>query len=171
MSHVSFKEQLQAAASQLSGKPVSTERSAEKSTSNRPKPQSKPQQSKPQWLEHALYGVELLKAHFPGCFKENAELMPLKIGIKQDLVKHLSTLKEIVTEDKACMVKSLAYYVNTVAYHKKVTDGAVRIDLHGSPAGTVSKEEAAYSQQRCEAKLKNRQAGKQPVTEREPEEA
>jgi ProP effector len=70
---------------------------------------------------------------------------PLKKGIKQDLVKRLSTMQEIVTEDKVCMIKSLTYYVNTAAYHKRVVIGAVRIDLDGQESGLVTAEEAQYS--------------------------
>lgn len=147
MSNASLKEQLQAVASQLSdssGKeqtPKKNFRSADKA--------KKP---KPRWLDYAQYGVELLKAYFPESFKSMNEVRPLKKGIKQDLVKRLSSIDNIVTEDKACMVKSLAYYVNTAAYHKSVVEGAMRIDLDGNSAGVVSAEEAKYSTERQQAK-------------------
>lgn len=154
MSNLSLKEQLQALSNEL---PM---------TSNEPKSKNKkPDQNKkgaakqkPQWLEQAQYGVELLKAHFPACFKEAKEIKPLKIGIKQDLVKHLSTREDIVIGDKACMVGSLSYYVNSAAYHKVVMDGATRIDLMGAPAGIVTTEEAKYSQDCRQAKLQKKQA-------------
>ncbi len=111
---------------------------------------------KPVWLEHAQYGVELLKAHYPNCFKEMKDTKPLKIGIKQDLVKYLSTKEEIVIGDKACMVNSLAYYVGSSAYHKSMVEGATRIDLDGHAAGTVTKEEATYSQDCLQTKFKKR---------------
>lgn len=138
MSNASLKEQLQAMASKLSS----------------PKQKS----TKPKWLDHAQYGVELLKAYFPHCFKSTGEIAPLKIGIKQDLVKFLSTSDRIVTDDKACMVKSLSYYVNTAAYHKTVIEGATRIDLDGKPVGVVTAEEATYSTERQQAKLQAKQA-------------
>lgn len=149
MSNVSLKEQLQAVASQFS---------------DPSKKESKPNQKihtvlkvkkpKPKWLDYVQYGVELLKVYLPGGFKAINEVKPLKKGIKQDLVKRLSTIAEIVTDDKACMVKSLAYYVNTAAYHKSVVEGAVRIDLDGNSAGVVTSEEAKYSNERYQAKLK-----------------
>jgi ProP effector len=109
------------------------------------KKKAKIQKQKSGWLEHAQYGVELLKAYFPACFKEMKEVQPLKIGIKQDLVKRLSTIDNIVITDKSCMVTSLAYYVNSPAYHKSVVAGAIRIDLDGGPAGAVTVEEEKYS--------------------------
>jgi len=87
------------------------------------------------------------------------EIKPLKKGIKQDLIKQLSTMDQVVTEDKACMVKSLSYYVNTIAYHKSVLEGVARIDLEGNPAGAVSTEEAKYSSERHQARQQLKQSG------------
>jgi ProP effector len=101
--------------------------------------------------------VELLKAHFPDCFRDVKDVQPLKIGIKQDLVKLLSTREEIVLGDKACMVNSLSYYVNSPAYHKSVVAGATRIDLEGKPTGVVSVEEAQYSVDCRKAKFEKKQ--------------
>ena len=156
MSNASLKEQLQAVASQITETFVKE---------HNPKRKFAPQleaakKPKPKWLDYVQYGVELLKAYFPGGFKSANEVKPLKKGIKQDLVKRLSTLENIVTEDKACMVKSLAYYVNTAAYHRTVVEGATRIDLDGNAAGVVSAEEAKYSIERHQAKLQAKQAAK-----------
>ncbi|MCC2666945.1 MAG: proQ, partial [Gammaproteobacteria bacterium] len=87
----------------------------------------------------------LLKAHFPACFKEPQKIQPLKVGIKQDLVKKLGGKEDITLNDKACMVSSLSYYVSSPAYHRSVFKDAVRIDLEGQPAGVVTEEEAHYS--------------------------
>lgn len=156
MSNASLKEQLQAVASQLSDK---------LGKDNKPKrknPQmEKAKKPKPKWLDYVQYGVELLRVYFPSAFKAPNEVKPLKKGIKQDLVKRLSTIENIVTEDKACMVKSLAYYVNTAAYHKTVVEGAERIDLDGKPEGVVTAEEAKYSVERHQAKLLAKQAAAQ----------
>lgn len=166
MSNASLKEQLQAMASQIAGSPVpespkAPATPAHKAAATKPKKKfhsaPKAKKPKPKWLEYAQYGVELLRAYFPECFKSPAEVKPLKKGIKQDLVKRLSILENVVTEDKACMVKSLAYYVNTAAYHKSVIEGATRVDLDGTPAGVVSAEEAKYSIERHQAKLQAKQ--------------
>ena len=160
MSNASLKDQLQAVASQLSNKITkehqpSPQKKYPPQNQNKPpqKIHEKPKKPKPKWLDYVQYGVELLRAYFPVTFKPSNEMQPLKKGIKQDLVLRLSTLENIVTEDKACMVKSLAYYVNTSAYYKSVFEGAVRIDLDGNPAGVVSAEEAKYSTERHQAKL------------------
>lgn len=112
---------------------------------------------KPAWLEQAQYGVELLKAYFPNCFKDLKEIKPLKIGIKQDLVKFLSSQEGIVVSDKACMVNSLAYYVNSIHYHQSVLAGRERIDLNGDPSGIVTTEEASYSEVCRQTKVQKKQ--------------
>lgn len=163
MSNLSLKEQLQSLAI---GASTSDDKEKQKfkkrhqpATSSGAKAAAK---QKPQWLEQAQYGVELLKAYFPNCFKEIKEIQPLKIGIKQDLVKSLSTLNDIVVGDKACMVNSLAYYVNSPAYHKSVVPGASRIDLEGNVSGIVTAEEATYSMERRKAKIQKK-AGANPA--------
>lgn len=162
MSNASLKEQLQAVVSQFSDEP-GKEKSVKKAVqpvirSNKPNKSTKSNKPKPKWLDFAQYGVELLRAYFPDCFKGMNEVKPLKKGIKQDLIMRLSTLDKIVTEDKACMVKSLAYYVNTMSYHKSMIEGTVRIDLDGQPQGVVSAEEAKYSQERNQAKQQAKHA-------------
>ena len=151
MSNASLKEQLEAVASQLSDK-------KEQSPKKIHYPERVSKKPKPKWLDYAQYGVELLKVYFPSAFRPLNDVKPLKKGIKQDLVRRLSTLNSIVTEDKACMVKSLSYYVNTAAYHKCVVEGVVRIDLDGNPAGIVSAEEAKYSMEKFQTKLQAKQA-------------
>lgn len=155
MSNASLKEQLQAVASQLSTDKIGKEHKPKRKFQQAAE---KPKKPKPKWLDYAQYGVELLKAYFPAAFKTAADVKPLKKGIKEDLVKRLSTLEAVVTEDKACMVKSLSYYVNMAAYHKSVVEGATRIDLDGNPAGVVSAEEAQYSIEKQQAKLSAKQA-------------
>lgn len=158
MSNASLKEQLQAFATKKVDAPV-------KETQAKPQKQHNPNRNreiaakkpKPKWLEYAQYGVELLRVYFPAAFKEMNAVQPLKKGIKEDLIRRLSTIENIVTEDKACMVKSLSYYVNTVFYHKTVVTGATRIDLDGQPAGTVTAEEAQYSVDRNQAKQQAKQ--------------
>lgn len=170
MSNASLKEQLQAVASQISDKlPKEQKQHTRPTQVSTPLPtnvsknvvkdkttEDTAKKTKPKWLDYVRYGVELLKAYFPAAFKSFNEVKPLKKGIKQDLVKRLSTMADVVTDDKACMVKSLSYYVNTVAYHKSVTKGAVRIDLDGQPAGDVTEEEAKYSLERHQAKAQTR---------------
>lgn len=166
MSNPSLKEQLKALSFELSS-------AVEKAQPNQKKLKKQPNnagesalKSRPAWLEQVQYGVEMLKAYFPACFKELKEIQPLKIGIKHDLVKCLSTREDITIADKACMVSSLAYYVNSPHYHKIVVEGMMRIDLTGQPAGAVTAAEAQYSVERRQAKLKKKSMQKsQAVTE------
>jgi len=155
MSNASLQEQLQALS--LGASPNSHEKKEKRSKiQSRSEKTPAAKQQKPAWLEYAQYGVELLKAHFPLCFKEIKDIQPLKVGIKQDLVKLLGTREDIVIGDKACMVNSLAYYVNSAAYHKSVVPAATRIDLNGEVTGTVSADEATYSSECRKAKLQKR---------------
>ncbi|OGT45839.1 MAG: hypothetical protein A3E83_00485 [Gammaproteobacteria bacterium RIFCSPHIGHO2_12_FULL_41_20] len=142
MSNSSLKEQLEAAAFKLVG------------TSEKKKTILKKQKSA--MLDYFQYGVELLKAHFPCCFKDPNEIQPLKVGIKQDLVKRLGGLEDVVINDKACMIKSLNYYVNTIAYHKRVLVGTARVDLDGNAVGMVTAEEALYAEQRRQHKQQSK---------------
>lgn len=162
MSNASLKEQLQAMAAQIIDTPPKNKQQAskqqkpiQKQSNQRREPA--PNRPKPKWLEYAQYGVELLRVYFPQAFKEMQAVQPLKKGIKEDLIRRLSTIENIVTEDKACMVKSLSYYVNTAFYHRSVKEGVIRIDLDGQPAGAVTAEEAKYSQDRNQAKREAKQ--------------
>jgi len=161
MSNPSLREQLAA----LSGEPSTVGPKKEhnkRSDIQKPvRKESKPIQKSaaPAWLEQARYGVELLKVHFPSCFGEREAIRPLKTGIRQDLVKELGAHEDIALGDKACMVSSLAYYVNSVGYHKSVVVDADRVDLTGQAVGKVTAEEAQYSKLRLEAKWQKRQAG------------
>lgn len=150
MSSLTLKEQLQA----LSLGSTSQEKG--KKTQSKPSQQTDSAKKKPAWLEHAQYGVELLKAYFPACFKEMKDIQPLKIGIKQDLVKRLATLEQITLTDKACMVSSLAYYVGSPAYHKNVVVGVMRIDLDGQATTAVTDDEAKYSLECRTAKMQKK---------------
>lgn len=173
MSNASLKEQLQAVASHLSDTPIVAKSDKPESREehkrhhkpshhhhNNNKKVDKNNQNKPKWLEYAQYGVELLKAYFPHAFKEIQEVKPLKKGIKQDLVKRLGMCDTIIIEDKACMIKSLAYYVNTNSYHKAMKEGAARVDLDGVAIETVTSEEAEYAKERLEGKNKPKDAKK-----------
>jgi sRNA-binding protein len=167
MNNLTLKEQLQALS--LGSSPVSTKLNEKGKPMLKKQGQSKPStKQKPAWLEHAQYGVELLKAYFPLCFKEIKDIQPLKIGIKQDLVKRLAMLDNIVLGDKACMVSSLSYYVSSPAYHRSATEGAIRIDLDGAASGQVTAEEAQYSTECRKSKIhKGNKAPMNPPPEKE----
>ena len=153
MSNASLKEQLQAVASQLTEK--TTMENKPKRKFERQEKSSKP---KPKWLDYVQYGVDLLRTYFPACFRAPNEVKPLKKGIKEDLIKRLSAIETIVTEDKACMVKSLSLR-NTTAYHKTMLEGRYIVWIKSD--GMVTAEEAKYSLERQQAKLLARQNANQ----------
>lgn len=155
MSNPSLQDQLKALVSTSS--PSDKNKAPEKPALRKELPRKAAPQ-KPAWLEYVYYGVELLKAHYPQCFKEPAEVKPLKVGIKQDLVKHLSSREDIIISDKTCMIKSLSYYVTTLQYFKNVVEGVMRIDLDGNTSGVVSVEEGRYSAEQHKAKLQKKSA-------------
>lgn len=163
MSNASLKEQLET----LGLSKAENEKPQPFNRKEKKRPEKNVKKSKPAWLEQAQYGVELLKAYFPACFKEIIEITPVKVGIKQDLVKYLSTRDDIVISDKACMVSSLSYYVNSAAYHKHVIEGAIRVDLDGNPAGVVTTEEAQYSVDCRKAKLQKKLSSNAAQVEKE----
>ena len=70
---------------------------------------------------------------YPACFDgENPQ--PLKLGIHHDLMA--------AGFEKAAVKRALARYCNRPRYRKALRAGAVRIDLQGQPAGTVTAAEA-----------------------------
>ena len=156
MSQLSLKEQLEALSLTPSSSSTSLSPKKQKTLHTTEGKNTQKSEKKPAWLEYAQYGVELLKAYFPACFKDVKEIKPVKIGIKQELVKRLSTYDNIVIGDKACMIASLAYYVNSAGYHKSVVAGETRIDLDGAPVGLVTTEEAHYSRECRQAKLQKK---------------
>ncbi len=155
MSNPSLQEQLQALVS--TSVPADKKGASAKYVTKKSAPKKAPP-AKPAWLEYVYYGIELLKAHYPLCFKEPSEVKPLKIGIKQDLVKHLGTRDDIIVHDKTCMIKSLSYYVTTLNYFKNMSENAPRIDLDGNSVGAVTLEEARYSAEQHKAKLQKKSA-------------
>lgn len=155
MSSPSLQEQLQALVS--TSAPADKKGVSEKYVTKKNAPKKAAPQ-KPAWLEYVYYGVELLKAHYPQCFKEPGEVKPLKVGIKQDLVKHLGTRDDIILHDKTCMIKSLSYYVTTLNYFKNMLLGVSRIDLDGNSVGVVTEEEARYSAEQYKTKLQKKSA-------------
>lgn len=77
---------------------------------------------------------------------------PLKLGIHRDIVAAYPDLTSGVVR------QFINWYVYTPEYLRLSAAGASRIDLSGSPAGTVSVSEAAYAEEVL-AKLSKRHGG------------
>jgi ProP effector len=86
----------------------------------------------------AIVAIALLAETWPQTFVVyEVRRKPLKLGIHNDIMAALDgamTLQELRT--------GLSYYTNNVGYLRASHEGAVRIDLNGNAAGTVSADEA-----------------------------
>lgn len=69
---------------------------------------------------------------YPACF-DWEHPRPLKIGVHKDLVDAGHPLKLVK--------RALAAYCTRFRYRKALRVGAVRVDLHGQPAGAVTEED------------------------------
>jgi sRNA-binding protein len=105
--------------------------------------------------------AELLVA-YPAAFTLDPTLVrPLKLAIKDDIYAQSAISRRRITA-------ALRSYCNSVHYLRASTEGAVRIDLTGEPAGTVTANEARHATERLAvlAKVAAKRAGKVASTSR-----
>jgi hypothetical protein len=82
--------------------------------------------------------IELLAETFPKCFAiYEARRKPLKIGIHLDI---LAAFDGAVTPIE--LSRALRRYTGNKLYQSRLRAGAIRVDLNGDPAGTVTPEQA-----------------------------
>jgi sRNA-binding protein len=80
-----------------------------------------------------------LAAAFPSAFNLDPTLVrPMKLGIKDDLFERSAISHRRIAA-------ALRSYCNSLHYLRASTEGAVRIDLAGSPSGTVTATEARHA--------------------------
>jgi sRNA-binding protein len=85
--------------------------------------------------------AELVVA-FPAAFTLDPTLVrPLNLGIKNDIYAQTAI-------SRRCINSALRSYCNSVHYLTTSTEGAMRINLTGKPAGTVTATEARYATER-----------------------
>jgi ProP effector len=98
----------------------------------------------------AVYAaLDLLCEVFPACFKQyEKRRLPLKVGIHHNI---LAALAGAITPQELGL--ALAIYVGNKSYRSGLVAGAVRIDLNGQPAGTVTPEQAAPAPPRAPRKV------------------
>jgi ProP effector len=83
---------------------------------------------------------------FPACFASaDHDRKPLAIGIRDRLFERATGLS------KTMMRKALAGYADGAGYLRALTEGAIRIDLDGNPAGVVTPRQAEFAAQRLAA--------------------
>ena len=91
--------------------------------------------------------AELVVA-FPAAFTLDPTLVrPVKLGIKDDIYAQSAISRRRITA-------ALRSYCNSVHYLRASTEGAVRIDLTGEPAGTVTATEARHATERLSSLAK-----------------
>jgi ProP effector len=89
-----------------------------------------------------------LAAAFPAAFTLDPTLVrPVKLGIKDGLYAQSAISHRRITA-------TLRSYCNGVHYLRASTEGAVRIDLTGEPAGTVTATEARHATERVSSLAK-----------------
>ena len=83
--------------------------------------------------------IDLLAEAFPKCFYVwEQRRQPLKINIHEDI---LTRLAGVITRRE--IRAALGRYTNNKIYQRRLRAGAIRFDLDGQPAGTVSAKETA----------------------------
>lgn len=86
-----------------------------------------------------------LQKQFPKVFPKNpAPKVPLKLGIHKDLFE----LTDSLGKSKLELREAVKIWCNGNRYWSCLTEGAVRFDLEGNAAGSVSKEEAELAKSR-----------------------
>ncbi|PTB21885.1 prop effector [Trinickia symbiotica] len=120
-------------------KPVRPARPTAPKTSARPSAKSEP-------VDPVLRTIGKLQKRFPAAFpKKPAPKVPLKIGILADLLAHAEELK--LKEDEIRL--GVSTWCRGSRYWACLTDGAVRVDLTGAPAGSVTARDAAFARRQA----------------------
>ena len=96
--------------------------------------------------------IAYLAEKFPLCFILEGEAKPLKIGLFQDLAEALQDDERV---SKTQLRQALRQYTSNWRYLHGCREGAVRVDLHGNPAGVLEAEHVAHAaQQLADAKAR-----------------
>ena len=96
-------------------------------------------------LAKILSVITYLQANFPKAFLKQ-RLLPLKVGIGQDLVD-FGVKNNIPELSHRRIKKVLRFYTRCPDYIKSCSEGAIRVDLDGNPAGTITAEDAQFIQE------------------------
>ncbi|WP_144114072.1 ProQ/FinO family protein [Paraburkholderia sp. BCC1886] len=103
--------------------------------------QARPVDAKP--VDPVVKSIGRLQKRFPVAFPKNpAPKLPLKVGIFEDLVVHAKEL----SLSEAELRDAIKTWCRGSRYWKCLVEGAARVDLTGTEAGTVTAQEAAGAQ-------------------------
>jgi len=107
-------------------------------------PQGRRSDTRREPADPLLLAISRLQQQFPRAFpKKPADKVPLKIGILQDLSAHAQTLRLEEPQIKA----AIQTWCQGNRYWACLALDAVRVDLSGEPAGTVTQAEANRARQ------------------------
>lgn len=102
--------------------------------------------------------IEWLIEQFPKAFFHKPQLVqPLKLGILEDIIDVYERLDSPPCSKKL-LREALTYYTASKAYLLAQKPEAERVDLFGQPNGTVSPEQAIYSQKRYQERYATERA-------------
>lgn len=133
----------------------------------RPAPQGKPQQPETP-RDPLLVAIGRLQHAFPKAFpKKPAPRVALKLGIVEDLYAHTAKLRLSEDEIKA----AIATWCSVGRYWAALSKDAVRVDLNGEPAGTVTAAEAGHASFLARQQRKKAQAAAKAATPAVPQDA
>lgn len=116
-------------------------------------------------LQAIFDALTWLKTTFPQAFiSPPAKILPLKIGIGQDIAEYIKT-KEAKEFSLTLVRKALSMYTNNFRYLVASSVlGASRVDLQGNNAGDITAEQVEYAQTKLAA-LKERRKNKERLLE------
>ncbi len=86
--------------------------------------------------QRAMKMQETLAERFPDCFQVSGPRLPLKVGVDWDVINAAPDLNE------GEIKWAINLYVRDPAYLQAMVEGVDRVDLDGSPSGTVTRNEA-----------------------------
>jgi sRNA-binding protein len=113
-----------------------------------------PQNKAPESSRQVVFDtLAILRARFPNCFArpDRPRRQPLKLKIHLDIA---AALPELPT---ANIARALRFYTGNIRYRRDCTEGKLRFDLDGKPAGIVTADEATHCQKSVAGILAQRQ--------------
>jgi ProP effector len=101
-------------------------------------------------VDPVVLAIGRLQKRFPAAFPKNpAPKIPLKIGIFDDLISHMTELKLSHAE----LRDAIKIWCRGHRYWTALVNNAIRVDLSGAEAGRVSPEDAGRAHKLEEARL------------------
>ncbi|WP_175838585.1 ProQ/FinO family protein [Burkholderia anthina] len=106
-------------------------------------------------VDPVIVAIGKLQRRFPRAFPKNpAPKVPLKVGIWEDLAREA----QAVGLSEAELRDAMSTWCRGNRYWSCLVEDAVRVDLQGTEAGRVTRDDAARAR-----RLKSRRPGKQPA--------